>query len=61
MIQEQVSAGSLDLLVEIKDIVRSAIEHGFITSTTLDAFDTHVEELEGPPLENYLQTLWDQL
>jgi hypothetical protein len=49
------------LVDEIVMVVRSAIEDGLITSTSLDRFDHQVGYLEGPELEEYLQDLWDRL
>lgn len=50
-----------DPMPEIVDIVRSSIKDGFIMSETLEAFDSTVKILKGPALEDYLQTLWDEL
>ena len=50
-----------DLLPDLVGVVRDAIAQGLITSTSLDRFDYLVETMEGPELEDYLQTLWDRL
>lgn len=50
-----------DPLPEIKDIVRSAIAEGFVTSVTLEEYDLLVKTLKGQELEDYLQKLWDDL
>lgn len=50
-----------DPLNEIKDIVRSSIQAGLIQSATIDEFEEKLSELDGYPLESYLQTLWDEI
>lgn len=50
-----------DPMPEIVGIVRSAIKDGLIGSETLEDFDLTVKSLKGPDLEDYLQTLWDNL
>lgn len=54
-----VTSASFDLLGEVIQIVREAIEAGLITSETVEEFDDTVKELNGPDLEDYLQHLWD--
>lgn len=52
----------MDLMPQIKRIVRDAIQDGLIRSTTVREFDaTVVKRLKGKDLENYLQRLWDEL
>lgn len=50
-----------DPLPEIKDIVRSAIAEGFITSVSVEEYDHQVKTLKGQELEDYIQKLWDDL
>ena len=51
----------MDLMPQIKRIVRDAIQDGLIRSTTVRDFDATVKRLKGKDLENYLQRLWDEL
>lgn len=53
--------GGFDLLPEIVGVVRDAIKDGLITSESLSRFNDMVSELKGAELENYLQTLWDDI
>lgn len=50
-----------DPLPEIKDMVRSAIAEGLVTSIDLDEYDHQISTLKGQELEDYLQKLWDDL
>lgn len=50
-----------DPLYEITDIISSSIAAGLITSVTIDEFEAKTSELDGPVLESYLQTLWDEI
>lgn len=50
-----------DPLPEIKEIVRSAIADGFITSVSIEEYDHNVKTLKGQELEDYIQKLWDDL
>ena len=51
----------MDLMPQIKRIVRDAIQDGLIRSTTVRDFDATVKRLKGKDLEDYLQRLWDEL
>lgn len=51
----------MDLLPEIVDIVRDAIGEGLITSLSPSSFEEQVNTLSGHDLEDFLQTLWDDL
>jgi hypothetical protein len=51
----------MDLMPQIKRIVRDAIQDGLIRSTTVREFDATVKRLKGKDLEDYLQRLWDEL
>ncbi|CAB4124455.1 hypothetical protein UFOVP63_2 [uncultured Caudovirales phage] len=51
----------MDLLPQIRRIVRDAIQDGLIRSETLRDFDRTVAALKGKALEDYLQRLWDEL
>jgi hypothetical protein len=51
----------MDLMPQIRRIVRDAIQDGLIRSTTVREFDATVKRLKGKDLENYLQRLWDEL
>lgn len=51
----------MDLMPQIRRIVRDAIQDGLIRSTTVREFDAMVKRLKGKELENYLQRLWDEL
>lgn len=53
--------GSFDLLPEIKDIVRDCVKQGMITTITLKEFDQQTRLLKDAELEEYLQTLWDEV
>lgn len=48
-----------DLLPEIKELVRSAIADGLITSVSLKEYDQQVKTLKDAELEDYIQNLWD--
>lgn len=54
-------AGGFDLLPEIVGVVRDAIKDGLITSETTHDFNLKVASLKGTDLEDYLQTLWDDI
>jgi hypothetical protein len=51
----------MDLMPQIKRIVRDAIQDGLIKSESLREFDRKVKTLTGTQLEDYLQELWDKL
>lgn len=51
----------MDLMPQIKRIVRDAIQDGLIKSETLREFDRKVKTLKGNQLEDYIQELWDKL
>lgn len=51
----------MDLMPQIKRIVRDAIKDGLIRSERLDVYDHKVKTLKGNDLEDYLQKLWDQV
>ena len=51
----------MDLMPQIKRIVRDAIKDGLIKSERLQDFDHKVKNLKGAELEAYLQRLWDEL
>ena len=51
----------MDLMPQIKRIVRDAIKDGLIRSEPLHVFDEKVKRLKGAELEDYLQRLWDEL
>jgi hypothetical protein len=51
----------MDQMTEIIGIVRDAISDGLLKGETVDHFDDTVRSLRGPALEDYLQTLWDQV
>lgn len=51
----------MDLMPQIKRIVRDAIKDGLIRSTTLAEFNEKVNKLKGDQLEAYIQKLWDEL
>lgn len=55
------SATEMDLMPQIKRIVRDAIQDGLIKSVSLKEFDHKVKTLKGKDLENYIQKLWDEL
>ena len=55
------SRSDADLMVQIKRIVRDAIQDGLIRSVRLKEFDHKVKTLTGPALEDYIQKLWDEL
>lgn len=55
------TAQALDLLPEIKEIVRDCIKSGVIHSVTLKEFDQQTKLLKDAELEEYLQTLWDEV
>ena len=50
-----------DPIHEIKDVISSSISAGLITSVTIDEFEEKIAELDGYPLESYLQNLWDEI
>jgi hypothetical protein len=51
----------MDLMPQIKRIVRDAIQDGLIRTENLKTFDRKVKTLKGAQLEDYLQKLWDEL
>jgi hypothetical protein len=51
----------MDLMPQIKRIVRDAIKDGLIRSVSLKDFDHKMKTLRGHDLENYIQKLWDEL
>lgn len=59
--QSSSGSGSFDLLPEIKEVVRDSIKDGLVTSVSIEDFDDTVAQLSGSDLENYLQTLWDEI
>ena len=52
---------NLDLMPQIKRIVRDAIQDGLIRSVSLREYDHKVRTLTGKELEDYIQKLWDEL
>jgi len=62
MKQNRVSSKtSIDLMPQIKRIVRDAIKDGLIKSERLDVYNEKIKRLKGNQLEDYLQKLWDEL
>lgn len=59
--QEASGSRSFDLLPEIKEVVRDSIKDGLVTSVSIEDYDATVAQLTGSDLENYLQTLWDEI
>lgn len=57
----QENGAELDLMPQIKRIVRDAIQDGLIRSVSLREFDHKVKTLTGAALEDYIQNLWDEL
>ena len=55
------SKREIDLMPQIRRIVRDAIKDGLIRSEKLQMFDEKVKSLKGNQLEDYLQKLWDEL
>jgi len=55
------SKRELDLMPQIRRIVRDAIKDGLLRSEKLQVFDEKVKSLKGNQLEEYLQKLWDEL
>lgn len=55
------SRSEMDLMPQIKRIVRDAIQDGLIKSESLREFDRKVKTLKGTQLEDYIQKLWDEL
>lgn len=55
------SKREMDLMPQIRRIVRDAIKDGLIRSERLHDFDEKVKRLKGKDLEAYLQRLWDEL
>lgn len=55
------SKREMDLMPQIRRIVRDAIKDGLIKSEPLSLFDHKVKYLKGKELEDYLQRLWDEL
>lgn len=51
----------MDQMYEIVEIVRSAISSGLIKSETKDNFNDAVANLKGPALEDYIQSVWDEI
>jgi hypothetical protein len=51
----------MDLMPQIKRIVRDAIQDGLIRSVSLKEYDHKVRMLSGKDLEAYIQKLWDEL
>lgn len=51
----------MDLLAEVSAIVREAIVDGLITSLSVSEFDDHMNNLSGNAVEDFLQTLWDDI
>lgn len=52
---------SFDLLPNLAQVCREAIEAGLIETITLEDYDRDVKELSGPDLEDYIQEIWDNL
>lgn len=55
------SKAPIDLMPQIKRIVRDAIKDGLIKSERLDVYNEKIKRLKGNQLEDYLQKLWDEL
>jgi len=55
------SKREMDLMPQIRRIVRDAIKDGLLRSEKLQVFDEKVKRLKGNQLEEYLQKLWDEL
>jgi len=55
------SKTEMDLMPQIKRIVRDAIQDGLIRSVSLKEYDHKVRMLSGKDLEAYIQKLWDEL
>jgi len=55
------SKREMDLMPQIRRIVRDAIKDGLLRSEKLQVFDEKVKSLKGNQLEEYLQKLWDEL
>ena len=50
-----------DHMPNIIMIVRDAIKDGLLKGERLKTFDYKVKTLKGSELEDYIQTLWDQV